>query len=67
MCVCLCMCITESVCCRAKINTSVNQLHFNKINLKGKQEVSYEPAAATEVKTSQALTVQACLYSYIKL
>ena len=63
---CVCMCITESVCCRAKINTSVNQLYFNKINLKGKQEVSYEPAA-TEVKISQALTVQACLYSYIEL
>ena len=66
-CVCVCVCITESVCCRAKINTSVNQLYFNKINLKGKQEVSYEPAAATEVNISQAFTVQACLYFYIKL
>ena len=64
---CVCVYITESVCCRAKMNTSVNQLYFNKINLKGKQEASYEPAAPTEVNMSQAFTVQACLYSYIKL
>ena len=30
----VCMCITESTCCTAEINNIVNQLYFNKINLK---------------------------------
>ena len=44
MCVCIYTCITESVCCIAKINT-VNQLYFNKM----KKILSFQKCCVREI------------------
>ena len=58
-------CITESLCCTAEI-TIVNQLHFNKINLKKKPKCISEHILSIKAKVIHILN-NLPLSSYYKL